>query len=221
MFSSWSANKYTTSHFEGYAHALYKQEINTKDLQYRREKKGGLQPKHNNKCRLCKVNVEDITHVISSCPNMSARYYLPLRHDTIAEAVYTVLHKKEDPKAKIYCNKSEFVCNEGRKECWWNVAVKTAVKVKHNKPDIIEWDTEQKTCKIIEVSCPANVNVMSKINEKENIYGPLIRNMQLMYKDYTCMFVPIIIGALGTVSKRLESSLNELGFSKKETKNLI
>ena len=35
------------------------------------------------------------------------------------------------------------------------------------------------------------------------------------------MFVPIIIDALGTVPKCLESSLNELGFSKKETKNLI
>ena len=49
-----SANKYMTSHFEGYAHALYEQEINTKDLQYCREKKAGLQPKLNNKCRLCK-----------------------------------------------------------------------------------------------------------------------------------------------------------------------
>ena len=81
--------------------------------------------------------------------------------------------------------------------------------------------TEQKTCKIIKVTYPADVNVMSKINEKEKIYGPLIRNMQLMYKDYTFMFVPIIIRALGTVPKRLESSLNELGFSKIETKNLI
>ena len=35
------------------------------------------------------------------------------------------------------------------------------------------------------------------------------------------MFVPIIIDALGTVPKCLGSSLNELGFSKKETKNLI
>ena len=42
-----------------------------------------------------------------------------------------------------------------------------------------------------------------------------------MYKDYTFMFVPIIIGALGTVPKCLERSLNELGFSKKEIKNLI
>ena len=35
------------------------------------------------------------------------------------------------------------------------------------------------------------------------------------------MFLPIIIVAIGTVPKCLESSLNELGFSKKETKNLI
>ena len=35
------------------------------------------------------------------------------------------------------------------------------------------------------------------------------------------MFVPIIIDALGSVPKCLGSSLNELGFSKKETKNLI
>ena len=132
----WSANKYMTSHFEGYAHALYEQEINTKDLQYRREKKAGLQAKHSSKCQLCKVNVEDITYVISSCSNMSARYYLALQHDTIAEAIYTALGKKEDP------NKSEFVYNEGRKEYWWNVAVKTAAKVKHSKPDIIEWYTE-------------------------------------------------------------------------------
>ena len=62
------------------------------------------------------MNVEDITHVLSSCPNMSALYYLPLRYDTIAETIYTALRKKEDSNAKIYCNKSKFVCNEGRKE---------------------------------------------------------------------------------------------------------
>ena len=83
------------------------------------------------------------------------------------------------------------------REYWWNAAVKTAAKVKHNKPDIIQWDNEQKTCKIVEVSCPADVNVMSKINKKENIYGLLIRNMQLIYKNFTFMFVSIIIGPLG------------------------
>ena len=74
-----------TSHFESYAHALYEQEINTKDLQYHREKK--LVCNLNTTTNVDSVNVEDITHVISSCPNMSARYYLPLRHYTIAEAI--------------------------------------------------------------------------------------------------------------------------------------
>ena len=153
------------------------------------------------------VYIADITHVISCCPNMSASYYLlSLRHDTIAEVIYTTLREKEDPDAKRHCNKTEFVYSEGRKEYWWNVAVKTTAKVKHKKPDIVEWDIEQKTGKIIEVSCREDVNVMLKINEKENIYGPLIRNMQLIYKHYTFMFVLIIIGALGTVPKRLKSS---------------
>ena len=38
-----------TSHFKGYAHALYEQEVNTKDPQYRRDKKADLQPKQNKK----------------------------------------------------------------------------------------------------------------------------------------------------------------------------
>ena len=69
---------------------------------------------------------------------MSARYYLPLRHDTIAEAIYTALRKKEDPNAKIKFNKSGLCIIEGRKEYWWNVAVKPATKNKHTKPEIIE-----------------------------------------------------------------------------------
>ena len=63
------------------------------------------------------VYIEDITHVISSCPNISASYYLlSLRHDTIVEVIYTALHEKDDPNAKRCCNKTEFVYNEGRKE---------------------------------------------------------------------------------------------------------
>ena len=37
-----------------------------------------------------------------------------------------------------------------------------------------------------------------------------------MYKDYTFMFVPIIIGTLGTIPKRLISSLKELVFFRRK-----
>ena len=87
MSTSWTSNKYITSHFEGYAFAIKEQEINTTDLQYRRDKKSGKQPTSNNRCRLCKYQVEDVSHIISSCSKMSVRYYLPMRHDVIGKAV--------------------------------------------------------------------------------------------------------------------------------------
>ena len=40
-----------------------------------------------NACRLCINNVEDISHIVAGCSEMSARYYLPLRHEEVAETV--------------------------------------------------------------------------------------------------------------------------------------
>ena len=86
--TSRTTDQYITSHFEGHAFDIHEQEINIKNLQYRRDIKSGKTPSQNSKCRLCNYCVEDITHVISTCSKMSSRYYLPLRHDVIAKAVY-------------------------------------------------------------------------------------------------------------------------------------
>ena len=61
LTKSWTSNKYITSHFEGYAFAIKEQEINAKDLQYRRDKKSGKIPTINNRCRLCKYRVIELT----------------------------------------------------------------------------------------------------------------------------------------------------------------
>ena len=55
----------------------------------------------NNKCRLCKTNVEDVIHIISCCPFMSARYYLPMRHDMVAKILYKEIIKKTTQKLKF------------------------------------------------------------------------------------------------------------------------
>ena len=33
--------------------------------------------------------IEDVTHVICNCPEVSARYYLPVRHDRMGKILYT------------------------------------------------------------------------------------------------------------------------------------
>ena len=58
--------------------------------------KGNI-PNHNNKCRLCMSSVEDIGHILAGCPQMSSRFYLPLRHDEVANTFLYSHIKKYSP----------------------------------------------------------------------------------------------------------------------------
>ena len=98
---SWTKNRKLTSHFEGYIAAIQEQEIPTKYLINKRARDAGKKPPCDNKCRLCKTNVEDVIHIISCCPFMSARYYLPMRHDMVAKTLYKNIIKKNTQKLKF------------------------------------------------------------------------------------------------------------------------
>ena len=100
------------------------------------------------------------------------------------------------------------------------MSIQTTAKLPHNKPDIAIWYREQKTCNIVEISCPAYTNISKKIEEKLNNYGPLVRNMQMMYPEYKFMLNPIIIDTLGKVPKLLFKNLSELGFDIREIKKV-
>ena len=60
-----------------------------------------------------------------------------------------------------------------------------------------------------------------KAEEKLNNYGPLIRNLQIMYPHYKFQLVPIVTGTLDYVPKCLEMYIHQLGFNKIETKKLV
>ena len=219
--NQWLTNKYLTSHFEAYACAIREQEIGTKDLIFRRERKQGKQPTNNNKCWLCKDQVEDITQVISSCGKLSSRYYLPLRHETVAKFIYEKVRMKNNEDSHIQYERDEFIAKDDDHEYWWNVSIKAPAKVCHNNPDLLIWNLPEKHCNVIEISCPADVNVTKKTQEKEENYGPLMRMLQLMCPDYTFTFMPVIIGALGMIPKDLATNIKKLGFTENEAKQIV
>ena len=44
------------------------------------------------------------------------------------------------------------------------------------------------------------INLSRKVEEKVAVYGPLIRNLQIMYKDYHFKMLPVVVvGALSTI----------------------
>ena len=88
----------------------------------------------------------------------------------------------------------------------------------HNKPDILIWNTEKKTCTVVEISCPADVNIAKKSKEKLDNYAALLRNLQMLYHEYKFEMVPIIIDALGYVPNDLKANLEKLNFNENEIK---
>ena len=74
---------------------------------------------------------------------MSARHYLPLRHDEVVKTVLNShLKKLYSSKEVKFSSEPEYIYEKDHREYWWNVSVKTATKVAHNKPDLIIWNRE-------------------------------------------------------------------------------
>ena len=73
---------------------------------------------------------------MACCSNMSARYYLPLRHYEVAKTDFNSHLRKFYPSKEIkFSSEPEYSYEKDHQEYWRNVSVKTATKVAHNKPD--------------------------------------------------------------------------------------
>ena len=115
----------------------------------------------------------------------------------VAKTLYKEIIKKNHPEieAPKEINEQEYMQKLGDNEYWWNLSINTTQKVPHNKPDLVIWCTKEKTCDIIEVSCPAD-NITKKEEEKLSTFVPLIRNLQIMHPNYYYR-IGSILGHLG------------------------
>ena len=119
---------------------------------------------------LCKTNVEDVIHIISGCPFMSARYYLPMRHDMGAKTLHKEIFNKNHPEieAPKEINEQEYIQKLRDKEYWWNLSINTVQKVQHNKPDLVIWNTTEILLKLVVLL------ILTSLRKKR-------KNCQLMY----------------------------------------
>ena len=68
---------------------------------------------------LSESTTEGITHIKASCPMISVRYYLPLRHDVLAKIVYNALINNKNPSYRKHDLESpEYIHKEGNLEYW-------------------------------------------------------------------------------------------------------
>ena len=91
-------------------------------------------------------------------------------------------------------------------ELIWDMTLNTDRQVGANRPDIVLRDKASKKTYIIDISCPSDVNVASKENEKVAKYSGLRVELGKMW-DCECMVVPVVIGGLGMISEKFQEYL--------------
>ena len=170
-------HKGITSHLKGFLTAIEEQKIRTRSLEKRREKDIEKQREMNSTCRLCRGTEENIFHIICSCPQLSSSLYLPIGHDQIAKSInYEFKQQIQPTDSQQHPNRQTppEITKIKEYEIWWNKLVRTTVKIKHTRPDIILWNNKEKTCTIIEICVPLDTNATKRSTDKEDIYYQLV-----------------------------------------------
>ncbi|MEM7264393.1 MAG: reverse transcriptase domain-containing protein [Pseudomonadota bacterium] len=164
-------------------------------------------------CRVCGEEAESVWHVTSGCKVLAQKEYRR-RHDRMGLRVYWELCRKYGMKcaARWYEEVPDKVrrSDNGNIEIWWDRAVETTQQVESNRPDVVVVDHVKKSWLIVDFAVPSDRNVTNKEEEKITKYSPLAHQIRKLHSVSTSI-VPIVVGSLGIVTKRLELGLKELG----------
>ena len=134
--------------------------------------------------------------------------------------LFNAIVRQTDPEHK-YVHPSNEVLHSNNVEIWWDTVVKTTPPVKHNKPDLVVWKKDTKTCFIIDVCVPLDQNIQLNEKLRQDRYLALSVGLKRIYPQYTYTVIPIVLGATGLVTNSLVKNLGSLGFKEEELPKLV
>ena len=161
-------------------------------------------------CRVCKKQPETVFHILSGCDVLSKREYFT-RHNNLCQYVHYEIMKHYGFAcgSNWYVHKPRDVVMSKDVEIAYDQVITTDGPVGANRPDILVRDISKKMTYIVDISCPCDVNVGVKENEKIAKYGALRKELTKMWGG-DCVVIPVIVGGLGAVSNDAERHLKNL-----------
>ena len=203
----WLRGGYLAKSTEAYLFAAQEQALRTRYLRARIERE-----EVDEKCRVCEKKPETVGHLVSACGVLAQREY-KRRHDRMGLRVYWELCKKYGLRCagKWYEEVPDEVrvSEDGKVEIWWDKSVATTKRMEHNRPDVVVVDRAKKHWVIVDFAVPWDANILRKEDEKITKYSPLASEVRRMH-GVTTRIVPIVVGAMGVVSRRLPGYLKAL-----------
>ena len=91
----------------------------------------------------------------------------------------------------------------------WDFNIQTDHLIPAKRPDLIIINKKKRTCKIVDFAVPADHRIKLKECEKKDKYLDLARELKKLW-NMQVTIIPFVIGAFGTVTKRLLKGLEDL-----------
>ena len=189
--------------------AAQEQAIRTKYMKYHIDKTG-----ESPMCRMCGKKGESVQHITSGCEKLAQKEY-KRRHDNVAKKLHSDICKKnrleriEDwcgyvPKGSV--EKEEIKVS-------WDINIQCDNLTEARRPDLIVIDKKEQKGIIIDIAVPADVRIDEKEKGKVEKYQDLKKEIRGLWKLRNVEIVPVVIGALGSVSAEFDRWMGKLGIT--------
>jgi len=107
---------------------------------------------------------------------------------------YTPKDYLENAKAKVY----------------WDKSIITDKEIAHNKPDILLFDKQEKTAKIIDITIPNDHNIKEARTQKIHKYIDLAHELKKAHQLEQVTIHPLVISGTGLVEVNLKNEIKKL-----------
>ena len=141
------------------------------------------------------------------------------RHDWVGKGIHGEMCRKFqfDHTNKWYMHNPAPVLENDSHKLLWDFNIQTDHLIPARRPDLIIINNKKKKkkkkrkriCKIVVFAVPADNRINLKEREKKDKYLDLARELKKLW-NMKVMIVPIVIGALGTITKGLLKGLEDL-----------
>ena len=163
-------------------------------------------------CRVCGSAYETVAHIVTECQKLAQKEYKQVRHDNVAKVIHWKLFEKWvfEKSDQWYTHKPERVLESEECKILWDFPMQTNKTLEHNRPDITVIEEKTKKCLRIDPACPFDTRIEKKEEEKCSNYCELKYGIAKMWRMKDVEVIPLVIGALGTVTKQFEKWIQKL-----------
>ena len=162
-------------------------------------------------CRMCGKRGESVQHIISECEKLAQKEY-KRRHDNVAKRIHWELCKKHalECKERWYDHSPDGTVENNDVKLLWDINIHCDHVIEARRPDIVIIDKRRQSGIIVDIAVPANGRVHEKEREKVEKYQELRREIGRLWQLKNVKVVPVVIGALGSVTKELDNWMEKL-----------